>query len=427
MSSETSTETKFKAYPKQLQFIEAVFSGKYSFLTFGGGMGGGKSFVSIAILLMLARMYPKSKWCIIRESLPTLKRTTIETFKKLVPESFLQSYNQSEHIAQFTNGSQIMFMPEDYYNDKDFDRFKGLEVNGFLLEQIEELQESLLNICLIRSGRNRVEPMPKPIILATVNPTQTWVKQRIYEADIRGTLPSDWYYLRSVISDNPALSEDQTYMDQLNRLDPISYARYVDGDWSAFAVNNPFAYAFDELKHVVSEQECEYNSGKYLQLSFDFNIDPITCVVGQDLNFIDEFRLEKSDIYELCDRIKAKYPKAVFIVTGDATGRASNALTKGNLNYYTVIKQQLQLADTQMKQPSINPAVEDRRVLTNSMLQNEPIRISARCKYLIEDLKFVEVNEKGDIDKAKDKRRSHLLDCFGYYLNTFYKNYLKYN
>jgi hypothetical protein len=32
-----------------------------------------------------------------------------------------------------------MFMAEDYDNDKDFDRFKGLEVNGFLLEQIEVL------------------------------------------------------------------------------------------------------------------------------------------------------------------------------------------------------------------------------------------------------------------------------------------------
>ena len=41
-----------------------------------------------------------------------------------------------------------MFMTEDYANDKDFDRFKGLEVNGFLLEQIEELQEGLLEFAL---------------------------------------------------------------------------------------------------------------------------------------------------------------------------------------------------------------------------------------------------------------------------------------
>lgn len=37
-----SEEVLFSPHPKQEQFIEAIFSDKYSFLIFGGAMGGGK-------------------------------------------------------------------------------------------------------------------------------------------------------------------------------------------------------------------------------------------------------------------------------------------------------------------------------------------------------------------------------------------------
>jgi hypothetical protein len=124
----------FKPYAKQQEFIDAVLSGKYTFLTYGGAMGGGKSFVSIALLIFLCRIYPDSKWVVIRDSVPTLKRTAIETFKKIVPTSFLKSWNQQDYTATFNNGSRIIFMAEDWINDKDFDRFKGLEVNGFLIQ-----------------------------------------------------------------------------------------------------------------------------------------------------------------------------------------------------------------------------------------------------------------------------------------------------
>ena len=411
----------FKPHPKQEQFIEAVFSGKYSFLSYGGSMGGGKSYVSIATLILLSKIYPNSKWCVIRESLPTLKRTTLPTFKKVLPTNFLADYNQTDNIATFTNGSQIMFMSEDYTSDKDFDRFKGLEVNGFLLEQIEELNKDLLDVCIIRAGRHKLPKMPKPIIMATLNPSQNWVKKSIYERYINGTLPDDWFYLPATIFDNPDLSNDKNYMSRLSNLDDITYRRHIEGDWSAFSVNNPFAYAFDESKHI---QDYDYDPSHELQLSFDFNIDPITCIAAQwidsRIRVIKEFRLANSNIYELCERIKVEYPFALFIVTGDATGHNRTALTSGTVNYYTVIQSELKLSDGQMRQPNINPSINDSRVLLNSILQNFPPAIHSECKYLIEDLKYVEVNENGDIDKNKDKHRSHLLDCQRYLLNSFY-------
>jgi len=189
---------------------------------------------------------------------------------------------------------------------------------------------------------------------------------------------------------------------------------------------NPFAYCFSEAKHTGS---VHYDPEHYLQLSFDFNVDPITAIAAQDIDgqirIVREFRLQNSNIYELCDQIRAVYPTAVYIITGDATGQSRSALTIGNINYYTVIRQKLYLSEGQIRVPGINPAVSDSRVLTNSVLQNHNVMINKSCTFLIDDLKYVETTSEGDIDKTKDKHRSHLLDCFRYLLNTFHKDKIK--
>lgn len=428
-TKKSNSEILFEPQPKQKEFIEAVFSGKYSLLTFGGSVGGGKSYIGMACLIMLCKFYPGSKWVVIRESLPTLKRTSIETFKKVLPKSFLKSYNQQDHIALFTNGSQIMFMAEDFEHDKDFDRFKGLEVNGFLLEQIEELQKGLLDVCFMRAGRHKIPKMPKPLILANVNPTQTWAKQHIYERYMNNTLPNDWFYLPATIFDNPVLANDQDYMSRLKNLDELTYRRLIQGDWSAFAVNNPFAYAFNEQKHTgVAKFDPRYE----VILSFDFNVDPITCIARQHydstIKYVKEFRLENSDIYALCDVIKARFPFALFLVTGDATGHNRSALAAGNINYYTIIQQKLNLNDGQMKQPSVNPSIADTRVLMNSILQNYNVIFDKEeCPYAIQDMLYVEVDLHGDMKKKEAERmgRSHLIDTVRYDLNTFFDYFIK--
>ena len=188
----------------------------------------------------------------------------------------------------------------------------------------------------------------------------------------------------------------------------------------------PFAYAFDTTKHVKTVY---YSDSTELHLSFDFNVDPITAIASQDIDgeirVLKEFRLQNSDIYELCDQITAAYPTALYLVTGDATGHNRSALAQGNINYYSVIQQKLSLSDGQMMQPTVNPAVKDSRVLVNSILQNYPLFIDPSCVHLIEDLKYVEVKEDtNDIDKTKDKHRSHLLDTFRYLLNTFHKDFI---
>jgi len=233
----------------------------------------------------------------------------------------------------------------------------------------------------------------------------------------------DWKSWRFTTYDNPYI--DPLEIDSAKaELDPLTFAcEYMAEDVDLS--NKPFAYCFKRDVHVKPVQ---YDPGHWLHLSFDFNVDPITCVASQYINgeirFIKEFRLSNSNIHELCDHINVAFQGSAFLITGDASGQARSALTIGNINYYSVIREKLRVGSGQMKVPSINPAISDSQVLTNSILQHHPVYFDPSMVHTIDDMLYVEVTDTGDIDKAKDKHRSHLLDAVRYTFNTFYRHLL---
>jgi hypothetical protein len=420
----------FEPHPKQEKFIQAVLSGKYKYLLFGGAAGGGKSFVSLATLIALAKLYPGSRSFVIRESLPTLKRTTIPSFFKLCPQSFIYTYNQTDQIVKFRNGSTLTFFPENYYQDKNLTRFDGIEANFFLIEEGQECQRRTFEKCKLRAGRHIIPDrltQPPPVILTTCNPSQNWTKELFHDPFIKGELSSDYYYLQSLMIDNPSLPE--SYLEGLENLDEITREIFVRGNWDIVDVERPFAYAFQKGKHV--RPDLTVNPKQPIILSFDFNVDPITCLAcqtyGDSIRIIKEFRLRNSDIYQLCERIKTTFPNQYFEVTGDASGSNRSAMTQGASNYYQIIYNELQIPNNAFKMPRFNPSIKNSRILLNSILERHgDILINSECQFLISDLMSVQTDESGDIDKTKDKHSTHLLDCFRYFLWTYHSGFVKY-
>lgn len=205
---------------------------------------------------------------------------------------------------------------------------------------------------------------------------------------------------------------------------------YTNGKWGNRKVDDPFCYCYSDELH---KKENKISLGLELILSFDFNKNPITCGVyqhiGDDIRCIESIKLNNSNIYALCDYILVQYARYIFIVTGDATGQNSSALVKDDLNYYTVIKQKLNLGPRQIRVPTVNPPIEENRVLVNSVLKKLNVSMHPeKCKDLIFDCKNVSVDDMGKIDKgdrSNPKKRADHLDHFRYYCNTFFKHVLK--
>ncbi|KPL08938.1 hypothetical protein AMJ85_07490, partial [candidate division BRC1 bacterium SM23_51] len=221
--------------PKQSEFAKAVFSGQYTRLLFGGAIRGGKTWCMLLLILALCRIYRGSRWAVVRKDLPTIKRNTLPSFERVKPEGFCGEVNRTDWFVDCNNGSRIIFFPETADRDPERNRWRGLEVNGFALEECNEIQEASFVKAIERAGSWVVGPkQPPPLILATCNPSLSWVKRRWYDPWRKGTLKPPYMYLPSRVDDNPHLP--QSYLDSLETLketDAAAYDRFVCGNWES--------------------------------------------------------------------------------------------------------------------------------------------------------------------------------------------------
>ena len=417
-----------------LKAVNGLSINKY--FAYGGAIRGGKTYVTLFILIYLCGRYPGSRWHVIRKDLSVLKSTTIPSFQKLIAGSknWKILNDPGNTRAQHINGSQIFFKSESLAQDPSLNDFLGLETNGIFMEQAEELSIKLWEKSLERSGSWYIDPMPPAFIFLTFNPTQNWVKEKFHMASLDGRLKSPYYYLTALPNDNPFVTQDQ--WSAWNQMADRYKQQFVLGDWTDFNDgNNRWAFAYESDKHDWEPKESEevISKNNPLYLSFDFNRNPISCCVIQHINsevrVIEQIKLANSDIYALCDYIKVYYPNFLYIITGDSTGRNSSALVKDNLNYYMVIKQALNLGSGQMRQPVMNPSIQENQVLVNSILANYKVKIHKdKAKALIYDLKNVKISADNKIEKSSrtdEKQQADALDCFRYWCNTFLKSFLK--
>lgn len=427
--------------PNQLEFyqkaIEAIY-GKNDFrnLNYGGAIRGGKSFVCAAIWLTAAKYFQNSRWHIFRADFPALQSSTIPTIEKIVQGSDNWGWNRDRSnyfLYHKKSDGKIFFRGENITHDPELDDLLGLETNGIWYEQIEELSEKLFDMGMSRNGSWYIDPMPIPITLSTFNPTQRWIKKKIYEPWIKGELKAPYYFQKALPQDNSFVTAEQwaawgMMADRYKK-------QFIEGDWNDFTdKNNLWAFAFDRNKHIVTDsQEMKPDRRFNLYLSFDFNRNPICCSVIQhydnEIKVIETIKLSNSNIYAICDHILVSYPGYLYIVTGDASGQSSSALVKDNLNYYTVIKQKLNLANNQLKVPKVNPRLEENQVLFNSILTHYSVKMNeTKCAQLIYDCQNVRTTSDGGIQKENRNdpaQQADAIDTLRYWFNIFMWDFLR--
>jgi hypothetical protein len=225
------TELFVKTFEDQDEFIEAVLSGKYKNLMYAGHIRSGKTIAILLILVLLCKVFPGSRWCVVRESLPKLKKTTIPTFfKYCCPPNFVKHYNKSELVFTAKNNSQILFMSQNFEADPELTSFWGLEVNGFFLNQSDELQKEMFDMSIMRRGQWKIDPMPPSLTLLDANPCANWSKTNFYDPYMSGELPSDFFFKPADMNKNPHITED--YKRDLKKTLPVElFERFCNNNW----------------------------------------------------------------------------------------------------------------------------------------------------------------------------------------------------
>lgn len=414
--------------PKQAEAMDAVASERYNFILFGGAMGGGKTFWGLSALLIMCQIFPRSRWCVVRENLEKIRTTTIPSFKKLNASGRLR-----ENPYEYThpNGSVIIFKGENYDNDKELLWLRGLEVNGFLFEEINECVEDTLDMAFGRAGRWDCTPRPKPIILGTCNPSNNWVKTRVYDKWKNGTLPNGWLYLPSKVTDNPHLTQE--YLENLKNMPKHKYEVLVNGNWDIqMKTGGEFYKCFELERHV---QPVKYNPNLPLHISWDDNVNPyLPCgifqIEGKELRMIDEIAgiTPRNTVEEVCKEFSRRYYEhsAGLFIYGDSTANKEDTKLQKGHNFYTLIMQQLAKYRPQNR-VTTNPSVAMRGMWINSVFEKNlagvKFIIGDNCKYAMSD--FINIKEAADGGKNKEmetdpktkvryQKYGHFTDLFDY-------------
>jgi len=423
----------FSLTKRQTKAFNLATAGTHRVVVFGGAIRGGKTYWLLLTLSYLALEYPRSRWVVIRRTLPDLKRTTFPSFSSILADGvsdYVTSWNRDTNVVTFANGSELMFMAESFDEDKDLNRFKGLEVNGAGLDEVNELQEQTFYKVQERIGSwNKAEGKPPIVCMATCNPANNWVKSIIYERYKEGTLPERWSFIPSKITDNPHIPIE--YLESLKELPPVQYARFVEGDWDVMDdVANPFLYEWDDTKHI--DDSVQLNRNVPVHISVDFNINPLCALVIQHMGrgavVVDEIKIDKGSVDAFCDAVAALgVPMGLIRITGDAMGKGGTVQQRDNSSAYTQIKRRLGMTDSQFLIPA-NPTHYNSRIDCNAALRKLDIRVnSKRCKGFVFDAKQVQCDANGSIVKSNRKNlseRADFLDCFRYFVNAILKRYL---
>lgn len=391
---------------------------------YGGAIRGGKTYVCLFIGMMIAKKFPGSRGHVIREDMPALKSTAIPSMEKLIGTSPNWKWHREGgdyYVEYLPNRSRIFFVGENLVQDPQLQGFLGLETNWILMEQIEELSEKMLNKALERVGSWYINPMPAGIIMGTFNPTQTWVKKRIYTPWREGTLSPEYHFQIALPSHNPFVTQEQ--WDAWRMMDERFIKQFIESDWSDFDDDdNRWAYTYSKAKHVGRPV---LNPEEPVYCSWDFNRNPMCCSIIQYyadmVKVLRTYKIKNSGSDDICDRILVDYPQAIYIINGDYSGDTASTLFAEQISNYTIIQRKLDLSEHQI-QIVPNPRLEKNRTLVNSVLQRMDVEIHEEdANALIFDLENVKSLADGSIlkrDRNDPTQQADALDTFRYFCNV---------
>lgn len=341
-----------------------------------------------------------------------IAKIAFRRLKRYISNKNLFIANESELTITLPNGAMIFFKGADKP-----DSLYGEDVFAMVCDEASRTKRDAYTAMI--STLTATKGLFKAI--GNVKGKNNWFYEQAHEAK-EGKDPSAAYYLITAVDAVAAGVLDQKEIDEAEK-------RLAKGDFLELyhgipniAAANQYCYSFAKEKHVKS---CKEDIRYPLWLSFDFNVNPISVVVIQEqenkVRIPKVLQLGNSNIYELCKLIKSTYPNYTYMVTGDATGKGSSAMVKDNLNYYKIIKQELNLSISHIKVRGSNPPTDQNQVLVNAVLEHIPHEIDPTgAARLIDDMLEAQVDEHGKLlkkDRNKTSQQLEALDGYRYWVN----------
>ena len=175
---------------------------------FDGGIGNGKTTGALMRLLILAQEYPLLAGPSAARPIRMLVETTRVTWRKVCPPSWIK--RDVKEATTLANGAEILWLHLDEMSDSGL---RGLEINGAVVSQAEEIAPEMWELLDSRIGRwvarDNLGNLCPPYIWGDCNPNgHDWIYFRFHPDVVGGSRQTalDTYDGRKIaftLGDNP--------------------------------------------------------------------------------------------------------------------------------------------------------------------------------------------------------------------------------
>ena len=397
-------------------------------LLYGGGAGGGKSYLGCLWHIDRRNRYANSRGLIGRAELKSIKESTLITYLKvcdLLGYKAGQDYkfNGQDMVITWSNGSKTIFKDLSYKpSDPSFESLGSTEYTDAFIDEAGEVIEKAVDILNSRLRWKIADFGLVPKLLLTCNPNHNWIKFKYIknEEGQKVYLKPYQKYVKALVDDNPDEAFKDLYKQQLNRMSSqYDKDRLLFGDWDAMPrTGGEFWKQFNRDLHVSKN---EWNRELPLHISWDENVNPyLTCLVWQIevdrmdnkiVRQIDEICLPdpRNRVKYVCGEFKRRYhheyvPK--LFIYGDATSKKDDVKKEKGENLFTDIENCLDDYRITRRVPAANPSVWDSGNFIDdiyaSKIDGVTIEIGENCIKSIHDYCYAKESD-GGIDKKKVK------------------------
>lgn len=168
--------------PKQLRWADPKVGNQQAAFQYGpaptclsGGWGAGKTVVAFIKLLFIMDLFPGYRVAVVRKVWDELKKTTMGTLFKLLPPAAYQysgRRNDQDKVCTLNNGSSFVFLHLD--DPEKAGVLGGLEINGFFINQAEQVEEEVFDKLSGRIGRWDYAQVPRHVLDAYQRGGRQW-------------------------------------------------------------------------------------------------------------------------------------------------------------------------------------------------------------------------------------------------------------
>lgn len=376
----------------QQQFLNIPHNNTLDVAIYQGGYGSGKTWCGSLLGILLAMKYPGCRGLVGAKEYELVRKTTLVSYLEHLEKMGFKygvdySYNKVDKIIKFSNGSEILFSALD-----DPEKFKSLNLHWAEIEEASQVSDSTFKQLIGRLrntfiGKDWDDFRYRLFGHTNPQPDKGWIWRRFveeakenYRLIIAPTTNNIFLPAHYVESMKESFDEEYYKINVLGEF----------GDYASGLVVKGFSH--ENIKEIT------YRAEKPLHLTFDFNVDPMSCILAHKTEtkvfYFDELVLENSSTERTINAFIERYPnhKGDIIINGDASG--DNRSTQSEASNYIIIKNALKRHypnnNIKFDLRPYNPPIKNRIAAFNAMVCNSKgerrLFVDKKCKQFLNNI-----------------------------------------